>query len=91
METVHNLIELEFYEIDNFTDRKDFMQKAYTYKLFFNLMRPNTYKKNKSPWQLAKEKQTTIPKETLMLPPVDLDALLNKKLAYLTKRGYDVY
>jgi hypothetical protein len=25
-----------------------------------------------------------------MLPPVDLDALLNKKLANLTQRGYDV-
>jgi hypothetical protein len=26
-----------------------------------------------------------------MLPPVDLDALLNKKLASLTTGGYDVY
>jgi hypothetical protein len=90
VETVHNLIETEFYEIEEFADRADFMEKAYTYQLFFNLERPNTYKENKSPWQLAKEKRPDLPKEALMLPPVDLDALLNKKLAYLDQGGYDV-
>jgi hypothetical protein len=77
VETVHNLIEMEFYEIENFADRDDFMMsKASTYQLFFNFQRPNTYKENKSPWQLAQEKRPDIPKEALMLPPVDLDALL---------------
>ncbi|MBI4682661.1 MAG: helix-turn-helix domain containing protein [Nitrospirae bacterium] len=91
VETVHNLIEVDFYEIESFADRDDFMSKAYTYQLFFNLERPNTYKENKSPWQLAQEKRPDIPIEALMLPPVDLDALLNKKLASLTTGGYDVY
>ncbi|MBU0682710.1 MAG: hypothetical protein KJ864_00260, partial [Candidatus Omnitrophica bacterium] len=90
VETVHNLIEIEFYEIESFSDKADFMKKAYTYQLFFNLQRPNTYKENKSPWQLAQEKRPDLPKEALMLPPVDLDALLNKKLANLTTGGYDV-
>jgi len=90
VETVHNLIEVEFYEIEQFTDRTDFMEKAYTYQLFFNLERPNTYKENKNPWQLAKEKRPNILKEALMLPPVDLDALLNKKLANLATGGYYV-
>ncbi len=90
VETVHNLIEAEFYEIESFADRTDFMEKANTHQLFFNLVRPNTYKENKSPWQLAQEKRPDIPKEALMLPPVDLDALLNKKLAYLGLGGYDV-
>jgi hypothetical protein len=91
VETVHNLIETEFYEIEKFTDRTDFMEKAHTYQLFFNLERPNRYKENKSPWQLAQEKRPDITKEALMLPPVDLDALLNKKLAKLTRGGYHVY
>jgi transposase len=90
VETVHNLIEVDFYEIEEFTDRADFMEKAYTYQLFFNLERPNTYKENKSPWQLAKEKRPDLPREALMLPPVDLDALLNKKLDLVTQGGYDV-
>jgi len=91
VETVHNLIETDFYEIEEFADRDDFMEKAHTYQLFFNLERPNTYKENKSPWQLAKEKRPDIPKEALMLPPVDLDALLDKKLANLAIGGYHVY
>lgn len=90
VETVHNLIETEFYEIENFIDRNDFMQKAYTYELFFNLERPNTYKENKNPYQLAQEKQPNIPKAALMLPPVDLDALLNKNVDFITQRGYDL-
>lgn len=90
VETVHNLIEIDFYEIEQFTHRTNFMEKACTYQLFFNLERPNTYKENKSPWQLAKEKRPDIPKEALMLPPVDLDALLNKKVAINSLRGYDV-
>lgn len=90
VETVHNLIETDFYEIEEFADRADFMEKAHTYQLFFNLERPNTYKENKSPWQLAKEKRPELPKEALMLAPVDLDALLDKTLATQAIGGYDV-
>jgi hypothetical protein len=91
VETVHNLIETEFYEIEDFIDRPDFMEKGCTYQLFFNLERPNTYKENKSPWQLAQEKRPDIPKEALMLPPIDLDALLDKRLVDQAIGGYDVY
>ena len=91
VETVHNLIEPEFYEIELFIDRIDFMEKSHTYQLFFNLERPNRYKENKSPWQLAREKRPDIPKEALMLPPVDLDALLDKRHAGQAIGGYDVY
>ena len=90
VETVHNLIETDFYEIEQFTNRTDFMHKAHTYQLFFNLVRPNTYKENKSPWQLAQEKRPDLPQDALMLPPVDLDAVLNKKLANLATGGYYV-
>lgn len=94
VETVHNLIEVEFYELETFTDRADFMCKALTYQTFFNFKRPNTYKENKSPWQLAKEKIPNISEEVLMLPPVDLDALLENKLQnkldYKSQGGYDL-
>jgi len=75
----------------HFTIQNNLCQYNHTYQLFFNLERPNTYKENKNPWQLAQEKRPDIPKEAFMLPPVDLDALLNKKLAYLTQGGYDVF
>ena len=91
VETVHNLIEFEFYEIETFKDRTNFMQKALAYQTFFNFQRPNSYKENKTPWQLAKEKKPDLPEEALLLPPVDLDALMNKKFAFSPLGGYDVY
>jgi hypothetical protein len=76
VETIHNLMEMEFYEIESFTDRDDFMRKAHSYQLFFNLKRPNSYKENKNPWELTKEKNPQLDKRLLMIPPVDLDKLL---------------
>jgi hypothetical protein len=47
---------MEFYELENFADRNDFLKRAHTYQLYFNLLRPNSYKEGKTPWQLAKQK-----------------------------------
>ena len=91
VETVHNLVETEFYEIEKFDNRTDFMNKAYSYQLSFNLERPNKYKENKTPWQLAREKIPELSIEIAMIPPVDLCELSNKRLDFLAKRGYDVY
>ena len=87
VETIHGLMELEFYEIESFTGRLDFMQKAACYQLFFNLHRPNSYKENKTPWQLIQEKNPNFDKRLLMIPPVDLDQLLRWKHLLLTKGG----
>ncbi|MBI4726788.1 hypothetical protein HY768_06140 [candidate division TA06 bacterium] len=84
VETVHNISEVEFYEIEDFSDRQDFMDKSRSYRLFCNMERPNTYKENKTPWQLAKEKVPNLDKRFLMIPPVDLDALLKKNLFSLS-------
>ena len=90
VETVHDIIEREFYEIETFDSYDDFMNKIYTYQLFFNLERPNTYKENKTPWQLAQEKIPDIAKDVFMIPPIDLRILLKKKIDLFQKGGYDV-
>jgi transposase len=90
VETVHNLVEVEFYEIETFHDCQDFMNKAYSYQLFFNLLRPNSYKENKTPWQLVREKNPTLPVDVAMIPPVFLDDLLDKRLESEAKGGHDV-
>jgi len=87
VETVHNLVEMEFYEIERFRDREDFLNKAYSYQLFFNLLRPNSYKENKNPWQIAKEKNPDLSVDICTIPPVFLDDLLRKKLKL---GGHDV-
>jgi len=90
VETIHGLMETEFYEIESFADRTDFMRKADTYQLFFNLERPNTYKEHKTPWQLAQEKKPDLDKRLLMTAAVDLDALLNAYTSFLALGGNDL-
>ncbi|MFC1512460.1 helix-turn-helix domain-containing protein [bacterium] len=80
VETVHDIIEREWYEIESFNDRKEFMNKAYTYQLYFNLKRINTYKESKTPWQLAYGKVKDLDIRVAMIPPVDLDVLLKEKI-----------
>ena len=90
VETVHNLVEMEFYEVESFSGRHDFLQKARTYQLYFNLLRPNSYKEGKTPWQLAKEKKPDIPIHVPMIPPVFLDDLLDQSLEKTPQGGHDV-
>ena len=90
VETVHNLVEMEFYELETFTGRDDFLRKARTYQLAFNLMRPNSYKENKTPWQLAKEKNPDLPIGVPMIPPVFIEDLMDNRPSLILKGGHDV-
>src|SRR5919108_1637122 len=40
VETVHRLEEDEFFDLEDFTGRGDFLAKTHTYQLYFNLVRP---------------------------------------------------
>jgi len=84
VETVHRLIEDEFFDLETFISRGDFLAKAYTYQLYFNLVRPNSHKENLSPWQIIQRLAPRSPLELCLLPPVFLDYYLNDD------GGYDV-
>ncbi len=90
VETAHNLVEVEFYELENFEGRDNFLSKTAIYQLFFNLFRPNSYKENKTPWELAKEKQKDLSKKIAMIPPVFIEDLMDNDLDYLAQGGHDV-
>lgn len=90
VETIHNLIEAEFFEIEQFESREDFFAKATSYQLFFNLKRPNSYKELKTPIQLAFEKQPDLNQNLFLVPPVDLDKLLRMKNSLIRKGGKDL-
>jgi len=87
VETFHNLIEMEFLELEKFSSVQNFLDKAYSYMLFFNLRRPNSYKENKTPFELAKMKNSNITEKISFLPPIILDELVEKRIS---QRGYDV-
>ena len=49
VETVHRLIENEFYVLETFHNRAEFLAKASLYQLYFNLARPNSHKDGLTP------------------------------------------
>jgi transposase len=80
VETVHNLVELEFFDIEKFRSRKEFLTKVAWYQHFFNIARPNSYKEDKTPLQLAEEKDDPFDVRMFLLPPAFLENELDNKL-----------
>ena len=75
VETIHNTIETEFYDIERFQDRRDFLQKATTYQLWYNVARKNSSRDWKSPLDLLEQKAPKLDAAILLLHPVDLGRL----------------
>jgi hypothetical protein len=73
VEAYHRLIEDEFYRIEPIDSAKDFISKAYTYNLYFNYLRKNSYKGGRTPWEITDENLGTKSKTLLSLPPIILD------------------
>jgi transposase len=84
VETVHRLEEDEFFDLEEFSSRGEFLAKVHTYQLYFNLVRPNSHKGNLSPWQIIEQLAPRSPLKLCLLPPVFLDYHLNDS------GGYDV-
>jgi transposase len=82
VETVHRLVEDEFFDLESFASRGDFLAKAFTYQLYFNLVRPNSHKQNLSPWQIIERLLPRSPLQLCLLPPVFLDYYLNDSGGY---------
>jgi hypothetical protein len=78
------LVEDEFFDLETFASRSEFLAKAQTYQLYFNLARPNSHKEFQTPWQIIERLAPRSPLELCLLPPVFLDYYLNDS------EGYDV-
>src|SRR2546425_397483 len=85
-EPVHRLEEDEFFDLENFASRGDFLAKVHTYQLYFNLVRPNSHKENQSPWQIIERLAPRSPLQLCLLPPVFLDYHLNDLGGYHVPR-----
>ncbi|MDP8235667.1 MAG: hypothetical protein P9M08_04730 [Candidatus Erginobacter occultus] len=76
VESVHATIETEFFDLEKFSSRKDFLFKITTYQHYYNLARKNKSRGKKSPLELLAEKAPNLDPEILILPPIDLCSLL---------------
>jgi hypothetical protein len=88
VETVHRIVEDEFFEVESFKSRKIFFDKATQYVIWFNVARKNSYKGYKTPWNIINARNPAIKPQIAILPALDLDELLKLKLANPAQRGY---
>ena len=92
VETVHSTIEVEFFDLENFENIKDFHRRVASYQACYNVLRENSNKDFKSPWQIIKQIKPDMNIELARLPPLMLDWLGPDYITRdeLSLRGYDV-
>jgi len=56
VEAFHRLVEDELYEIESYDNPIEFLGKVYAYQLYFNYIRKNRYRENKSPVEILRER-----------------------------------
>jgi transposase-like protein len=95
VESLHERIESEFFDLEKFSSRSDFFNLASAWQLWWNTTRKNRYKGKRSPEDILKESCADRNFKVWLLPALDLDVLLSKraeKSLYnpLLFRGYHV-
>jgi hypothetical protein len=75
VETMHGTIEDEFYDLENFESVKNFHQRVASYQAWYNLVRENSNKDYKSPWQIIREVEPKMDIELVRLPLLMLNWL----------------
>ncbi len=75
VETIHSTIETEFYDIERFADVEEFLAKAATYQLWYNVARKNRSRGWNSPLDLLEQKAPALDARILLLHPVLLNRL----------------
>jgi len=88
VETVHRIIEDEFFEVEKFRSTQMFFDKTTAYVIWFNVARTNSYKNYKTPWEIIHKRDPTIDHKVAILPAIPLDKIFRKKLEKPNLRGY---
>ena len=90
VETFNRIVEDEFFDIESYKNPTEFLGKAYAYQLYFNYLRKNRYRENKSPLEILKERFPEVDEGILNLPPIRLDRLDDETIAEGLGSGYHV-
>lgn len=91
VETVHRLVEDEFFDRETFRSKQEFWRKIITYWHYFNIARPNRYKDRKTPLHILSERNPKIHKAIASWQALDLGSLLMQyNPDYCRKRGHDL-
>ena len=79
VETVHDRIEEEFFNLERFENRDAFFERASAWQLWWNTTRKNSYKASRTPDQILLETRPHRDPRIWLLPALDLDALMAKR------------
>jgi len=79
VETLHERIEPEFFDLERFDSRNMFFMKASAWQLWWNTTRKNGYKYGRSPEHILLEEKPGRNPNIWFLPALDLDALVGKR------------
>ena len=79
VESLHGLIEPEFFDIERFAGRALFFAKASAWQLWFNTTRENGYKGLRTPDQILRETRPDRSPNVWLLGALDLDDLLARR------------
>ncbi len=90
VETVHRLVEDEFFDRESFSSPADFWAKITTYWYYFNLVRPNRGKEWQSPLQILQAKAPHLADALLHWRPLNLSKLHDLYLPPPYHRGHDL-
>jgi transposase-like protein len=90
VETVHRLVEDEFFDRESFSGPADFWRKVTTYWHYFNLVRPNRGKEWQSPLQILQAKAPAMAGAVLNWHPLNLTKRHHLYLPPPNHRGHDL-
>lgn len=76
VETVHRLVEDEFFDREIFASKADFWAKLTVYWYYFNIARPNRHKDRKTPIQIIMQRDPKIIRSLAAWQPLDLGRTL---------------
>ena len=85
VETIHERIEAEFFDLERFASRQHFFLKASAWQLWWNTTRKNSYKNNQTPHQILASATPRASPNVWLLPALDLDQAMKLKRG---ARGY---
>ncbi|HZT21979.1 MAG TPA: hypothetical protein VFB55_03630 [Verrucomicrobiae bacterium] len=90
VETVHRLVEDEFFDRESFTSLADFWRKVTTCWHYFNRVRPNRRKEWQSPLQILNANAPALAGAILHWVPLNLTQRHHFYLPKPNHRGHDV-
>ncbi len=91
VETVHRLVEDEFFDRETFRSKADFWNRISWYWYYFNISRPNRHKDKKPPLQIITERDPHIHPAIASWRALDLGRLFRQYVPrYNPKGGHDL-